>query len=56
VIVGNVSGRLNAGRHVAHEGNHVDLLLTLLRIMGVDAAGFGDPRYAAVAIDELITP
>jgi hypothetical protein len=56
VILGNVSGRLRAGRHVVHEGNHVDLLLTLLRLMGVDAAGFGDPRYAAAPIDELIAP
>lgn len=54
VMIGNVSGRLRAGQHVVHEGNHVDLLLTLLRIMGSDAIGFGDPRYAAVPIDELI--
>ncbi|MEE2786449.1 MAG: DUF1552 domain-containing protein [Myxococcota bacterium] len=46
ILAGRAGGRLRTGRYLNYGGHsHTDLLVSVLNLVGVDTATFGDPRF-----------
>lgn len=56
VLAGNVSGKLKTGQYLKFGARqHVDLLLTIAQVMGLDIQTIGDPALRAKPITQILS-